>query len=106
MVVCSSASSKVCVSAVLCSSSLFLGKRSGSLRASRPAPGRMSSATRTETGGFFLSGATISLLRCKAATLVHFLPSPIMCPIRVKGIGLWTGVDGVECQWAGLLMLD
>ena len=95
-VVCSSASSKVCVSAML-RNSLFLRKRSGSLRTSHPTPGGMSSTTRTEAGGFFVSGVTISLLRCGAATLVLFLPSSIVSPIRVKALGY----GQVPVWWGG-----
>ena len=95
-VVCSSASSKVCVSAML-RNSLFLGKRSGSLRTPHPTPGEVSSATRTEAGGFFVSGVTISLLRCGAATLVLFLPSSIVSPIRVKALGY----GQVPVWWGG-----
>lgn len=95
-VVCSSASSKVCVSAML-RNSLFLRKRSGSLRTSHPTPGGMSSTTRTEAGGFFVSGVTISLLRCGAAMLVLFLPSSIVSPIRVKALGY----GQVPVWWGG-----
>lgn len=77
--------------------SLFLRKRGGSLRTSHPTPGGMSSTTRTEAGGFFVSGVTISLLRCGAATLVLFLPSSIVSPIRVKALGY----GQVPVWWGG-----
>ena len=102
-VVCSSASSKVCVSAML-RNSLFLRKRSGSLRTSHPTPGGMSSATRTEAGGFFVSGVTISLLRSVTMWGRHagsFLAIVNRVSYSGKGVGLWSGagVVGRPVRW-------
>lgn len=44
-----------------------------------------------------MSGVTISLLRCGAATLVLFLPSSIVSPIRVKALGY----GQVPVWWGG-----
>ena len=102
-VVCSSASSKVCVSTML-RNSLFLRKRSGSLRTSHPTPGGMSSTTRTEAGGFFVSGVTISLLRSVTMWGRHagsFLAIVNRVSYSGKGVGLWSGagVVGRPVRW-------
>lgn len=99
-VVCSSASSKVCVSAML-RNSLFLRKRSGSLRTSHPTPGGMSSTTRTEAGGLLCvwsHNLTVTMWGRHASS---FLAIVNRVSYSGKGVGLWSGagVVGWPVRW-------
>lgn len=97
-VVCSSASSKVCVSAML-RNSLFLRKRSGSLRTSHPTPVGCPARRGPKPGLCVWShNLTVTMWGRHASS---FLAIVNRVSYSGKGVGLWSGagVVGWPVRW-------